>query len=124
MGEEVQHDPHPEHAHQQLEQPDHQGQQHGVTDEGRATRRGERLERGRGHQGHHRHRARRQLPRRAEKRRDQRRHQGSIQPVMRRQARELRIGHGLRDEDQRDGQAGDGVRAQRFPVTEFRQPLR
>ena len=73
--QEVEQHTEPEHAQGQLEQPDHEGQQDGVCDEGLAARCRQGLQRGGGHQGNHGHRPGRELPGRTEQRGDDGRQQ-------------------------------------------------
>ncbi len=121
--QEIQQHAQAEHAHGQLEQPDHQGQQQRVADEGLAAGGRQRFQGRRRHQRNHRHGPGRQLAGGTEKSGHHGRHQGCIQPVVGRQASQLRISHGLGDQDQRHRHPGNGVRPQYFPVFQFRQPV-
>ena len=96
-------------AQSQLDQADHQGQQDRESDELIGTGRGQRRKRRRGQQRHHRNRAGGQLCGRTPQRCDHSGQECGIQTIVGRQTGQLRIGHGLRDEHQRNGDARNEV---------------
>ena len=107
--EEVDHRPQAENAEQELEQPDQQGEQNGVGDECFAAGGGQRRECRGGHQRHDGHRACRQLSAGAEDGRHERGQERGVESEKGRQVGQLGVGHGLRDQDQRNRQAGNEV---------------
>jgi hypothetical protein len=91
---------------------DHEGERHRVEDEflGAAAR--QRFDRGGRHQRQQRDRAGVEEARGAPHRRHHHRQEGGVQAIDHRQTGQGGVGHRLRDQDQRHGDAGDEIAAQ------------
>jgi len=102
----------PQDAQQELKDPHHEREQHGIGHVARTPLGGERRQRRGRHEGYDRHGTRGELMARAEQRADQRRQEGSIQAVVGGETGQLRVGHRLRNQDQRHRHARDTVGTQ------------
>ena len=121
VGQEVHQHAEAEHAEEELEGADHEGQQHRIGQIALGAARGQRPQGGGGHQRDHRDRAGGELAGGAEQGRHHGRQKGGVQAVVDRQPGELGIGHGLGYQHQGDGDAGDDVGTQGVLV--FQSPI-
>ncbi len=111
MRHEAQQQSRPCNAEPQLKQPGQERQQRHVRVELIRSCRHQRADAGRGQQRRHRHGPGREQQRRTEERAQDRRYDRRIEPVLRRDAGELRVRERLRNGDQRNGDARDKIGA-------------
>ena len=109
MGEKVDDHAELEQAEQKLNAADQKGEQDGQCDELLRADSGKRRQRRCGQQRNHRHRAGGELGRRAPHGGDHHRQERGVQAVIRRQACQLGVSHGLGDKHQCDGEAGNQI---------------
>ena len=109
VGKKIHDQTEPEDPQRELEQTDDQSQKYRIGDESLTARGGQRRQGCRGHERYNRHRPGSKLPAGAKERRQKRRQQRSIQSVLDGHAGQLRIGHGLRDQNESHGQTGKEV---------------